>query len=641
MKSMITPLPTGAFRFALPAATGSTQHLAIRTDAARTVATVPRFLRRVVPIPLLLITLLFLCALSGFSQAFRFGAHHSPSPDWITAHGDVNGDGFEDLILLAESYNDPTVFSVLLSNGDGTFRAPVTYSHPPNGGQVVLMADLNGDGKLDVMIRTADPHGFLIYFGKGDGTFLAPASYSLTFPGNWSLGSIQAADVNHDNQTDLIVGTINSGTTTTFDLHVLLSNGDGTFRNGPTTTDVGSSPYSVGDFDGDGKIDVLMEGENIATAEVYFRILYGDGTGKFPQSYDLVNAPFDVEIAADVNGDGIMDLITSPPRDPATGGGGKDRFLIAFYGRSDRTMQQVEIPTNLGCPEGAPSVADYNGDHIPDIAFEEDDCTANNVTPASLAILPGRGNNDFGPEQTVFAPPNLQAENPQALRGNRDTKADIILDEWNPSFGVVDFVTLLNSATGSFPSCAAPNATAGIALCSPLPGSTVSSPIDFAVAAAGETPMRKAEIWADGHKIAEQFAGAFTEYSFLDASVALAPGPHHIAVLGAGWDNSLESSAYNINVTPPSCAAPNSPGVHVCSPAEGTAVHSPVHLEAMSTVTGTLARMEVWIDGVKRYTSANHLDTNLALSAGSHRFVFLAVNTNGQTWQSTVYAVVQ
>jgi hypothetical protein len=292
-------------------------------------------------------------------------------------------------------------------------------------------------------------------------------------------------------------------------------------------------------------------------------------------------------------------------------------------------MGRVEIPTILGCGEGYPAVADFNGDHIPDIAFEEDDCSGRVLGPSSVAILPGRGNNDFGAEQVVSHSQN-RTFNPQALRAIRDTKADMVylaLDSSNSEYAVT---TLLNLTTGSFPSCAAPNAAAGIALCSPAPGSTVSSPVDFAIGAAGDTPMRKAEVWVDGHKVAEQLAGAFSNYSFLDASVPLATGSH-----------SLESRSYTLNVTPPSCAAPSSPGVHVCSPADGSTVHSPVHLEATGTVAGTLARMEVWVDGVKKYTSANHLDTSIPLSAGSHRFVFFAVNTNGQTWETIVNATVQ
>ena len=598
---------------------------------------------------LLSLALLCFCALTCSSQTFRFGVHSSPSHEAINFHGDLNGDGYEDLI--SNNFDSETSgFDVVLSKGDGSYRAPVFHTASPGGVIAVLIADLNGDGKLDVLARADDPNGFLIFFGKGDGTFRTPVSYHFTWIVghlNWDIGTIKAADVNHDNKTDLILTTEDFGDTYAANLHMLLANGNGSFRDGPTIDDIngpennGEVGLYTGDFDGDGKVDIALALGNDDGSGFYFRIRYGDGTGNFSQPYDVADlSPF-YAIAADVNGDGKTDLVATNFIDPVEGGGGKEPYLTAFYGRSDRTMERVEITTTLGCSDGFPAVADFNGDHIPDIAFQENDCSGKVLAPNSVAILPGRGNNDFGPEQVVYRSPT-QTVNPQALRANRDTKADIIFEAAdNSSNGEYAHITLLNQTTGSFPTCAAPNAATGIALCSPVPGSTVSSPVDFAVGAAGDTPMRKAEVWSDGHKVAEQLAGAFSNYSFLDASVPLAAGSHHIVVYAAGWDNSLESRSYSLNVTASSCAAPSSPGVHVCSPANGSTVHSPVRLEAAGTVAGTLARMEVWVDGVKKYTAAKHLDTTISLSAGSHRFGFFAVNTNGQIWQTTVNAIVQ
>ena len=586
---------------------------------------------------LLSLALLCFCALTCSSQTLRFGVHSSPFRENITAHGDLNGDGNEDLIL-ANFFSESGGFDVVLSNGDGSYRAPVFHE----GVFVDLIADLNGDGKLD-LLAIAGPNSFLIFFGKGDGTFRAPVSYHFTWTaGNQTedIATIKAADVNHDNKTDLILNTEDSDASFATHLHVLLSNGDGSFRKGPAIEDSpgGGGLLSTGDFDGDGKVDVVLTLNNDNASGFYFRIRYGDGTGNFSQPYDVTDlSPFYV-IAADVNGDGKTDLVATNFVDPVEGGGGKELHLTAFYGRSDRTMERVEIPTALGCSDGFPAVADFNGDHIPDIVFQENDCSGRVLGPSSVAILPGRGNDNYGPEQIVY--PN-RAISPQALRANRDTKADVIfaaLDSGNEEYAIV---TLLNKTTGSFPTCAAPNAATGIVLCSPAPGSTVSSPVDFAVGAAGDTTMRKAEVWSDGHKIAQQLAGAFSNYSFLDASVPLATGSHHIVVYAAGWDNSLESRSYTVNVTASSCAPPSSPGVHVCSPANGSTVHSPVRLQAASTVAGTLARMEVWVDGAKKYTAPNHVDTSIPLSAGSHRFGFFAVNTNGQTWQTVVNATVQ
>jgi Bacterial Ig domain len=85
------------------------------------------------------------------------------------------------------------------------------------------------------------------------------------------------------------------------------------------------------------------------------------------------------------------------------------------------------------------------------------------------------------------------------------------------------------------------------------------------------------------------------------------------------------------------------PGVHICAPASGATVLSPVQIQAASTVTGKFDRMEVWVDGVKKYTetSSTTLNPKLSVAAGSHRFGVFAVNTAGTKWEQAVYATVK
>jgi hypothetical protein len=82
--------------------------------------------------------------------------------------------------------------------------------------------------------------------------------------------------------------------------------------------------------------------------------------------------------------------------------------------------------------------------------------------------------------------------------------------------------------------------------------------------------------------------------------------------------------------------------VHVCSPLNGSTVASPVHAQAAATVTGTIARMELWVNGVKKFTSfSNSLNTQISLAAGTYQFAFVAVNTAGQKWSASVSATVK
>ena len=182
----------------------------------------------------------------------------------------------------------------------------------------------------------------------------------------------------------------------------------------------------------------------------------------------------------------------------------------------------------------------------------------------------------------------------------------------------------------------------GVAICTP--GASATSPVKFSVGAAGPTPMRTAAVWVDGKKVAEQLTHAFSNYSFLDASIALAAGSHAITVYGTGWDNTLQTKSFTLTVgSGGSCSAPATPGVNICQPASGAAVSSPVAIQAASKITGTLARMEIWVDGVKKYTetSSTTFNTTLSLSAGSHRFTVFAVNTAGTKWEQVVNATVK
>jgi len=284
------------------------------------------------------------------------------------AVADLTGDGIPDLIYA--DYVSGNV-AVRMGNGDGTFGPEETFPTEA-GAHAVSVADVNGDGKPDLVVTDAVANDVSVLLGNGDGTF----GPQKVYPVGTNPYTLAIAEFGGDGIPDIV--TSNRGGNT---VSVLLGNGDGTFLP-QETFPTGKTPRSVavGDFTGDGQVDLVTAnlGDDTAT------VLLGNGDGTFSfgaqQSAPAAPlAPFQV-VVADVNGDGIPDIITANR---------PDNSVSVLLGNRDGSFQTKETYATGAGPFSV-AVADLTGDGIPDIV------TAN-YEGASVSVLLGNGDGTFQP----------------------------------------------------------------------------------------------------------------------------------------------------------------------------------------------------------------------------------------------------
>jgi Bacterial Ig-like domain (group 3)/FG-GAP-like repeat len=324
------------------------------------------------------------------------------------AMADVNGDGKPDLVVAnwcTDVNCTASSVGVLMGNGDGTFQTAVAY---PSGGlyaDSVAVADLRGNGKLDIVVGNcgfpkittcdlATQGNVAVLLGNGDGTFQAAVPYSL----GTNIGATSVAVADLGNGTlDLIVA---AGSATGSKVDVLLGNGDGTFKSAVTYDSGGFTALSVAvaDVNGDGKPDVVVANwcpDSACTATSTVGVLLGNGDGTLQPVVTYPSGGFNTNsvVIGDVNGDGKFDLVVA--NGSATGVDAGN--VSVLLGNGDGTFQTA-VPYSRG-GYGASSVVlmDVNGDGKPDVVVSN--CSTSAIGCASadgdVAVLLGKGNGTF------------------------------------------------------------------------------------------------------------------------------------------------------------------------------------------------------------------------------------------------------
>jgi len=261
--------------------------------------------------------------------------------------GDVNGDGKPD---LAVAHGQGSTVSVLMNQGNGTYAPKVDYptASKPYG---LALEDINGDNKRDLIVGGLN--AVTVRLNQGTGTFSLPNNYTIG-----SSGVLSVLDLNSDGRLDIVAPSAAGSMA----LGMLINQGNGTFVRGADVA-IGDIPsgFAQADFDGDGRVDLVVAHGNNHRLEV----LHNNGNGTLTTQY-LSSWYWSTDVVTgDMNRDGIPDIIA-------------DFFSAGGYA-------QIGVLTNAGNGTSfatagyslagwAGSVsrivpADFNGDGNPDLAY--------------------------------------------------------------------------------------------------------------------------------------------------------------------------------------------------------------------------------------------------------------------------------
>jgi hypothetical protein len=379
-------------------------------------------------------------------STLSYTPHHSIPYASGLATGDLNGDGYGDVVAVNAKYGVTSPYvSVLLGNGDGTFMDPVNYPIAGTYSAAAVIDDVNGDGKLDIVAVSSDQQ-VSVLLGNGDGTFQAAQSFAApTLPGQTSAASapivnLITADLRGIGKKDIICS---NGL-------VLLGNGNGTF----TPASAPAFPYAMdnfssdgpnlasGDLNNDGKLDLVVSNNNVISTWIG----NGDGTFTAGTNYATINDTGYVTVT-DLDGDGNVDIYTGL----ANGGSYSADFsnptlAYALMGNGDGTFQGA--PTIIGSYTSN-NLGDVNGDGLPDIITN---ATGQSNTPGpTFTVQLGTTKGAFNPVSTITAPASFTLNGKTITGANTTSPSTFAVADVNGD-GKADLVFMdngINTTTGA------------------------------------------------------------------------------------------------------------------------------------------------------------------------------------------------
>jgi hypothetical protein len=358
----------------------------------------------------------------------------------VLALADLDTDGHVDAVTGQLVSTDPYVpfgdLGLSFGRGDGGFAGAGTVALP-GGPTRVALADLDGDGSLDLACAREVGPGPAVALGAGDGSFGAAADVPLGVLG----GELLAADLDGDGLGDLVASDVQT-------LVVALGLGGGLAFATPQPLGAGDvAALRAADLDGDGTLDLVAARKQLQVADVWLGL--GGGAFAPPQAWPAGGAPVDLAVG-DLDADGDADLVAA---DPA------QLVLARLFNIGAGTFAApAPLPFNVTAEHVA--AADLDGDDALDLASSNPQGIVHTWTNTGAGDFADGAQVDVGPPADAL----------RAADVNRDGLADVIAVHSKPGAdqGLPGQITLLLGSPGG-------------ALAPPLPFFAGGTPLDVAV----------------------------------------------------------------------------------------------------------------------------------------------------------------
>lgn len=294
--------------------------------------------------------------------------------------GDVDGNRTLD-VVLAKGRHWPLVDMIMRNDGTGHFSAE-PLAEVPDRTYSAALADLDGDGDLDIVSSNDNPDRKLVYRNDGAGHFRVSSTFGEA---TWNTRYVTVADLNDDKRPDLIVANRSANPAAPRPSYVCLNDGAGAFPSCASLATQSATIIVASDLDGDGRTDLLVPhrdgGQNL--------IFWNDGTGMFREPPAPVGPPVSqirAAAAADINGDRVIDLVV----------GDEKQGLFVYLGAGSRAFEApVALPSAGGAPY-AIAVADMNRDGTPDLVVGRQEAVGSVLFNTGGARLPRFADTPWG-----------------------------------------------------------------------------------------------------------------------------------------------------------------------------------------------------------------------------------------------------